>query len=29
MDSLVRATRSSVIPAKLDENGHVMPLEEA
>lgn len=29
MDSLVRATRSSVIPAKLDENGHVTPLEEA
>ena len=29
MDSLVRATRSSVIPAKLDENGRVTPLEEA
>ena len=28
MDSLVRATRSHVIPAKLDEDGHVTPLEE-
>ena len=29
MDSLVRATRSNVIPAKLEESGHVTPLEEA
>ena len=28
LDALVRATRSNVIPAKLDENGHVTPLEE-